>query len=101
MTHLISQLNKQMLKAETMEKMKYMRSSVLEKNEYEERLKKLQEKLQDGQISRDDIDKSLGLLPVNDRTGKRVALTFDDRVKLFEEGLEERNKNAEDFVKKM
>jgi hypothetical protein len=90
-----------LIKSETLEKMKYMRSNLLEKDEYESKIKILYEKLNNNQISRDELDKSLGLLPVNDRTGKKVALTFDDRVKLFEDGMEERNKQAEDFVKKM
>ena len=98
---LIERHNKLLLKDATLQKMKYMRSNLLEKDEYEQKIKILYEKLGKNQISRDELDKSLGLMPINEQTGKKVALTFDDRVKLFEDGIEERNKQAEEFVKKM
>lgn len=87
-----------------MENMKVMRSSFLEKEEYEKRVKILKEKLEhlDNQdLSRDEIERSLGFLPINDKSGKKIAQSFEDRVKLFEQDIGEKNKVAEDFVKKM
>ena len=52
-------------------------------------------------MSREEIDKSLGFLPVNEKTGNKISLTFEDRVKSFETDIDEKNKKAEEFVKKM
>jgi hypothetical protein len=76
----------------------------LEKEEYDLRIQALKDKLNNlntGEISREEIDKSIGLLPINDKSGRKIALTFDDRVKSFESHLDEKNKQAEEFVKKM
>jgi len=78
--------------------------SFLEKEEYDLRIQALKDKLNNlntGEISREEIDKSIGLLPINDKSGRKIALTFDDRVKSFESHLDEKNKQAEEFVKKM
>lgn len=101
---IISEISKELLRSETMEKMRIMRTSFLEKEEYEKRVQLLEQKLSSlnlANASRDEIDKSLGLLPVNDKSGKIIAQTFEDRVKSFEADLEEKNKAAEEFVKRI
>lgn len=95
---------KSLFKSATVEKMKIMRSSFLEKEEYEKRVKLLENKLSNlklHDLSRDEIDRSLGLLPISDKSGRKIAQTFEDRVKSFETNIEVKNKQAEEFVKKM
>ena len=77
---------------------------MLEKEEYEQRIKLLEDKLSNLKLNdatREDIDRSLGLLPVNEKSGRKIAMTFDDRVKSFETDIESKNKEAEHFVHKM
>lgn len=100
----ISRIAKDLLRSETMEKMKIMRTSFLEKEEYEKRVQLLEHKLNSLKLvnaSRDEVNSSLGLIPVNDKSGRKIAQTFEDRVKSFETDMEEKNKAAEEFVKKM
>jgi hypothetical protein len=95
---------KSMFKSATVDRMKVMRSSFLEKEEYEKRIKLLENKLSNLKLhdeSREEINRSLGFLTVNDKTGRKIAQTYDDRVKLFETDIDAKNKQAEDFVKKM
>lgn len=95
---------KSLFKSATVEKMKIMRSSFLEKEEYEKRIRLLENKLSNlklHDVSRDDIDRSLGLLPISDKSGRKIAQTFEDRVKSFETDIDVKNKQAEEFVKKM
>ena len=53
--------------------------------------------------SREDYEKSLNsLLQSQSRNvGKNIAQTYEERVKLFETDIEKKNKQAEEFVKKM
>lgn len=59
-----------------MEKLKDMKERVLtttliDKQGYDQKLKILNQKLsKNNQISRDELDKSLGLMPINEKTGK-------------------------------
>lgn len=48
--------------------------------------------------SQEEYENSLNLLQIKSR---QVAHTFEDRVSLFESNLEEKNRQAEEFVKKM
>ena len=51
--------------------------------------------------SREEYESSLNLLLQNRSQDRQVAHTFEDRVKIFETDIKEKNKQAVDFVKKM
>ena len=49
-----------------------------------------------------EFEDKLGLLPVDEETKRHgMEATYAERIKAFEENLEEKNKKAEDFVRKM
>ena len=100
----IEKETKAQIKYAALDKMKALRNSVLEKEEYNKRIQIIENKLNEidlSNMSREEIDKSLGLVPVNDKSGNKISLTFDDRVKSFEVDIDEKNRKAEEFVKKM
>lgn len=100
----IEKETKAQIKYAALDKMKALRNSVLEKEEYNKRIQIIENKLNEidlSNMSREEIDKSLGFVPVNDKSGNKISLTFDDRVKSFEIDIDEKNRKAEDFVKKM
>lgn len=121
---LIEKETRNLLKSSAMDKIKVMRNNLLgthtlsllylhfyepcqrlfciEKDEYRSRIKLLESKLSrmdPNNLSQEEIDRSLGLLPINEKSGNKVSMTFEDRVRSFEVGLDERNKQAEMFVK--
>jgi len=49
-----------------------------------------------------EFEDKLGLLPVDEDTKRHgMEATYQERIKAFEDNLEEKNKKAEDFVRKM
>lgn len=87
------------------------KANVMSKKEFEEKENMLKATLisidnndLDG-ISYDklqEFEEKLGLLPVDEDTKRHgMEATYAERVKAFEDNLDEKNKNAEDFVRKM
>lgn len=101
------------MKSDIMMQMKRLRfkSNAMSKSEYEEKQNMLKARLIC--IDNDDLEgisfdklqefeDKLGLLPVDDETKRHgMEATYAERVKAFEENLEEKNKMAEEFVQKM
>lgn len=101
------------MKSDIMMQMKRLRfkANAMSKKEFEEKQNMLKATLIS--IDNDDLEgitwdkirefeEKLGLLPVDEETRRHgMEATYAERVKAFEENLEEKNKKAEDFVRKM
>lgn len=87
------------------------KSSVMSKKEFEDKMAILQSSLEN--INNQDLEgisfdkmkefeEKLGLLPYDEDTKRHgMEATYQERIKAFEENIEEKNKNAEEFVRKM
>ena len=101
------------MKSDIMMQMNRLRfkANAMSKAEFEEKQNMLKARLIS--IDNDDLngisfdklqefEDKLGLLPVDEETKRHgMEATYAERIKAFEENLEEKNKRAEDFVRKM
>ena len=101
------------MKGDIMMLMKRLRfkANVMSKKEFEEKQNMLKATLIS--LDNDDLDginfdkikefeNKLGLLPVDEETMRHgMEATYAERVKAFEDNIDQKNKQAEDFVRKM
>ena len=79
-------------------------SKALIKSATSEKIKVMQNNLTNFRLqgqSREEYEASIGKLLQNESQDRQVAKCFQDRVKMFENDIQAKNKQAEDFVKKM